>query len=133
MNITFKQFPAFGGQILNNDNTKYVLNIREKLSGIQRNGIALNEDCICKFPPDTTPVLQTKDKRYKISISSEGNNLLISEEANREIIKKIIITPENDVLEYNNTIDDIIDIKQNSAEVDMINQFTTRVLRVFLK
>ena len=103
----------------------------KKENDIEINGVPINNNCVCKLPPDSTATLKTKDNKYSIGKSSLGNNLVIREKLDNDEYHKVIISPQNNVSEilYD---DEWVDIKKDSESAKRINTQLTKILQIFL-
>ena len=124
--------PTFGEKILSKQNKQNIKKIREKLNEFETNGVPINNNCVCKLPPDSHATLKTKDNQFSISTSIWGNNLLIRKKLADDDYNKLIISPQNDVFECLSD-DDPVDIKIGSESAKRINKELAQILPIFLK
>ncbi len=131
VNFYVNRGTIFNGKILNEQNKQNIQKLREKLNDIEINGVPINNNCVCKLPPDSTATLKTKDNKYSIGKSSLGNNLVIREKLDNDEYHKVIISPQNNVSEilYD---DEWVDIKKDSESAKRINTQLAKILQIFL-
>lgn len=131
VNFYVNRETIFNGKILNEQNKQNIQKLREKLNDIEINGVPINNNCVCKLPPDSTATLKTKDNKYSIGKSSLGNNLVIREKLDNDEYHKVIISPQNNVSEilYD---DEWVDIKKDSESAKRINSQLAKILQIFL-
>lgn len=131
VNFYVNRGTIFNGKILNEQNKQNIQKLREKLNDIEINGVPINNNCVCKLPPDSTATLKTKDNKYSIGKSSLGNNLVIREKLDNDEYHKVIISPQNNVSEilYD---DEWVDIKKDSESAKRINSQLAKILQIFL-
>ncbi len=131
VNFYVNRGTIFNGKILNEQNKQNIQKLREKLNDIEINGVPINNNCVCKLPPDSSATLKTKDNKYSIGKSSLGNNLVIREKLDNDEYHKVIISPQNNVSEilYD---DEWVDIKKDSESAKRINSQLAKILQIFL-
>lgn len=131
VNFYVNRETIFNGKILNEQNKQNIQKLREKLNDIEINGVPINNNCVCKLPPDSSATLKTKDNKYSIGKSSLGNNLVIREKLDNDEYHKVIISPQNNVSEilYD---DEWVDIKKDSESAKRINSQLAKILQIFL-
>ncbi len=124
--------PNFGDKVLTDENQKSVTELRVKLNSMVENGIPVG-NCYYKIFERRSANLYTNDNKYKAAVSSWGNNLLISEDLPMGDMKKAVISPENDVFYTDSFYDkDINEVKENTEEEKIVNEFLKKVLPKFL-
>ena len=131
VNFYVNRGTIFNGKILNEQNKQNIQKLREKLNDIEINGVPINNNCVCKLPPDSSATLKTKDNKYSIGKSSLGNNLVIREKLDNDEYHKVIISPQNNVSEilYD---DEWVDIKKDAESAKRINSQLAKILQIFL-
>lgn len=131
--ISSRNAISFGDRVLNDQNKKFVEDLRAKFDSFKENGIPVG-DCFYKIPEGQNANLATADKKYKAGISNWGDNLIISEKLPCYDLKKAVIEPDGNVF-YSQSVDEkeIEEIKQDSPLAQAVNEFLEKVLPKFVK